>query len=64
VLSFAVLSRGIRARHAQLDPVRKKESTGGGVIELTTVVALDILDGEAELSGHPSEEVENRGKSI
>jgi hypothetical protein len=47
-----------------MDPVREEEGTGGGVIELTTVVALDGLDGEAELSGHPSEEVENHGKSI
>jgi hypothetical protein len=44
--------------------VREKECTGGGVIELTTIVALDGLDGEAELGGHPCEEVENGGKSF
>jgi hypothetical protein len=44
--------------------MRKKESTGGGVIELMTIVALDGLDGEAELCGHPSEEVENYGESF
>jgi hypothetical protein len=35
--------------------VREEESTGGGVIKLTTIVTLDGLYGEAELCGHPSE---------
>ena len=35
-----------------------EEGTGCGVIELTPVVALDGLNGEAELSGHPGKEVE------
>jgi hypothetical protein len=43
--------------------VREKEGTGGGVIKLTTIVTLDSLNGEAELCGHPSEEVKERGKS-
>jgi hypothetical protein len=50
--SLAVLGGGIRARHPQLHPVGEKEVTGGGVIELTTVVTLNGLNGEAELSGH------------
>jgi hypothetical protein len=44
--------------------MREEESTGGGVIKLTTIVTLDGLDGEAELCEHPSEEVKERGKSI
>jgi hypothetical protein len=44
--------------------VRKEEGTGGGVVKLTTIVTLDGFDGEAELCGHPSEEVKNRGESI
>ena len=36
---------------------------GGGVVELTSVVTLDDLNGEAELSGHPDKEVEG-GKSL
>jgi hypothetical protein len=44
--------------------MREKEGTGGRVIELTTIAALDGLDGEAELCGHPSEEVENGGESF
>jgi len=63
-LSLAVLRGGIRARHAQLDTVREEEGTGGRVIKLLTIVTLDGLDGEAELCGHPSEEVEDREKSI
>jgi hypothetical protein len=31
----------------------EKEGARGGVIELTTVVALDSLNDEAELSGYP-----------
>jgi hypothetical protein len=44
--------------------MRKEESPRGGVIELTPIVTLNGLDGETELSRHPSEEVTNRGKSI
>jgi hypothetical protein len=44
--------------------VREEEGTGGGVIELTAIVTLDGLDGEAELNGHPSEKMENHGESI
>jgi hypothetical protein len=48
----------------QLNTVREKEGTGGGVIKLTIIVTLDGLDGETELCGHPSEEVKEHGKSI
>ena len=61
-LSLAVLRRGIRTRHTQLNTPREEEGTGGGVIELTPVVALDGLNGEAELSGHPGKEVEEGGE--
>jgi hypothetical protein len=63
-LSLAVLRGGIRARHAQLDIVREKEGTGGGVIELPTIVTQDSLGGEAELCGHPSEKLDERGKAL
>ena len=51
-------------RHAQLNTPRKKERTGGGVIELPPVVTLDDLNGEAELSGHPGKEVKEGGKGL
>jgi hypothetical protein len=44
--------------------VRNEEGTGGGVVKLMTIVTFDGLNGEAELCGHPSEEVKNRGESI
>ena len=34
------------------------------VIELTPVVALDGLNGEAKLGGHPGEEVGERGQRL
>jgi hypothetical protein len=48
----------------QLNIVREKEGAGGGVIKLTTIVTLDGLDDEAELCGHPREEVKERGESV
>src|SRR6185437_9841357 len=63
-LRLAVLWRGIRTRHAQLNTPRQEEGTGGGVIELTPVVTLYGLNGEAELSGHPGEEVEEGGEGL
>jgi hypothetical protein len=61
-LHLAVLGGGIQARHPQLHPVGEKEVTGGGVIKLPTVVTLNDLNGEAELSGHPGEEVAEGGE--
>ena len=63
-LGLAVLGGGIGARHTQLDTEREEESTRGGVIELTPIVTLDGLDGAAELSGHPGEEVVEGGESL
>jgi len=44
--------------------VREEEGTGGGVIELTTIVTLDNLDGVAELSRYLGEKVEKCGERI
>src|SRR6185437_8891659 len=62
--SLAVLRRGIRTRHTQLNTPREEEGTGGGVIEFTPVVTLDGLNGEAELSGYPGKEVEEGGEGL
>jgi hypothetical protein len=64
LLSLAVLRRGIRTRHTKLNTPREEEETRGGVIELTLVVALDGLNGEAELSGHLDKEVEEGGEGL
>ena len=63
-LSLAVLRRGLRTRHTQLNTPREEEGTCGGVIELTPVVTLDGLNGEAELSGHPGKEVDEGGEGL
>ena len=63
-LSLAILRRGIRTRHTQLNTLREEEGMGGGVIKLTPVVALDGLNGDAELSGHPGKEVEKGGEGL
>ena len=63
-LSLAVLRRGIRTRHTQLNTPRHEERPGGGVIKLPPVVTLDGLNGEAELSGHPGKEVEEGGEGL
>jgi len=63
-LSLAVLRRGIRTRHTQLNTPREEERTGGGVVELPPVVTLDGLNGEAELRGHPGKEVEEGGEGL
>jgi hypothetical protein len=63
-LSLSVLRRGVQARHVQLDTAREEEDPGCGVIELTAIVALDGLDGEAELSGNLSKKVVERGECL
>ena len=56
-LGLAVLSGSVGARHAELNAVGEEERTGGGVVELAPVVALNGLNGTTKLSGHPGEEV-------
>ncbi|WVZ58830.1 hypothetical protein U9M48_009058 [Paspalum notatum var. saurae] len=63
-LSLAVLRGGVGTRHAQLDTMREEEGAGGMIIELTPVVTLDDLNGEAELSRHLGEEVGDRGERL
>ena len=52
------------ATHTQLNTPREEERTGGGVVELPPVVALDSLNNEAELSGHPGKEMEEGGEGL
>jgi hypothetical protein len=49
VLGFIVMWRSIGTRHPQKYPFGGKECTRGGVIELTTIVALDSFVGVAKL---------------
>ena len=63
-LSLAVLRRGIRTRHTQLNTPRQEEGPGGGVVKLPPVVTLDGLNGEAGLSGHLGKKVEEGGEGL
>ena len=47
-----------------MDATREEEVTGHIVIELAPVVTLDVPDGATKLSGDPSEEVRQGGKSV
>jgi hypothetical protein len=47
--SFTVLRRNVGTRHPKKDPFGGEECVRGGVIELTTIVALDGFDGAAKL---------------
>jgi hypothetical protein len=57
VLSFTVLQRNVGTRHPQKYPFGGEECVRGGVIELTTIIALDDFDGVAKLCGDISEKV-------
>jgi hypothetical protein len=48
-LEFIVLWRGVCERHPQKHPFSGEECVRGGVIELTTIAALDDFDGVAKL---------------
>jgi hypothetical protein len=47
-----------------LDAVREEESAGGGVIKLTSIIALDFLDGAIKLRGHKGKEVGEGGEGV
>jgi hypothetical protein len=58
-IGFTVLWRGVWAEYLQDDPTGGKECTGGGIVELTTVVTLDDFDGAAKLRGNKAEKLDN-----
>jgi hypothetical protein len=63
-LSPAVLSRGVGTRETQLDAMSEEERTGGVVVKLATIVALQGTDRAPELGGYPGEEVSEGGKRV
>jgi hypothetical protein len=64
VLSLTVLWRHVGTRHPKLDTVRKEEGASGGVIKLTSIVALDTLNGTTKLRGYISEKMTNSGERV
>lgn len=61
---LAVLRRSVRARHAHSDPIREKKGASGGVIELTSIVALYRTNGGGKLCFHIGKKTGQGGKSI
>jgi hypothetical protein len=61
---FTVLRRSVGTRHPQKYPFGGEECARGGVIELTTIVALDGFDGAAKLCGDISEKMRQDGKNV
>jgi hypothetical protein len=63
-LSLAVIRGSVGTRHPKLDVVREEESVGGGVIKLTSIIALDAPDGAAKPRGHKGKEVGDGGEGV
>jgi hypothetical protein len=57
VFGFTILRGRVRTRHPELCSFGQKEGTGGRVVKLTPVVALDGLDGAAELNSNIRKEI-------
>jgi hypothetical protein len=57
-LDFTILQRSTVTRHPQKYPFDDEECVRGGVIELTTIVALDDFDGATKLCGDRSEKID------
>jgi hypothetical protein len=53
-LGSTILGRSVWARHTEGGTLGEKECAGAGVIKLTGIVALNIVNGDAELSGNIS----------
>jgi hypothetical protein len=56
-LGLAILRGGVGARNPKLDTVGEEEGAGGGVIELSPVIALDTADGATKLRENVGEEM-------
>jgi hypothetical protein len=60
VLSFTVLGRGVWPGHPELHAVGKEELPRGGLVKLTSIVALDALDLATQLSSDKGKELSDR----
>ena len=63
-LGFAILLRGIGARHAERNTFSKKESTRRRVVKLTAVVTLHGFDDATKLGEHIGEKISEDRKSV
>jgi hypothetical protein len=55
--NFTISWGRVRARHPDVCAIRQEEDSGGRVVKLTPVVALDSFDSPAELSRHIGKEI-------
>jgi hypothetical protein len=63
-LDLVILRGGVGARYPKLDVVGEEEGVRGGVVELSSVVALDTTDGATKLHKNIGEEVRESGESV
>jgi hypothetical protein len=64
LFNLFVLRGSVGTRELQLNTMGKKEGARGGVVKVTTVIALKSTNQATELGGDPSEEVGEGGKGI
>jgi hypothetical protein len=62
--NFTILWGRVRTRHPELCAIRQEEDSGGRVVKLTPVVALDSFDSPTELSRHISREIGQSSEGV
>jgi hypothetical protein len=62
--NFTILWGRVRTRHLDVCAVRQEEDSGGRVVKLTPVVALDSFDSPAELSRHIGKEIGQNSEGV
>jgi hypothetical protein len=63
-LGLAVPRGSVGTRHLKLDVAREEKSAVGGVVKLTSIIALDAPDGAVKLRGHIGKEVGEGGEGV
>ena len=51
------MGRSVSARHTKGGTPSEKEHAGAGVIKITTIITLNILNGDVKLSGNISKRI-------
>jgi hypothetical protein len=64
MLGLAILRGGVGAQHPKLDAMGEEEGVEGGAIELSSVIALDTMDGTTKLRENVGEEMREDGESV
>jgi hypothetical protein len=63
-LNFTILWWCVGTGHPQEGTVGEKKRLSGWVVELTTIITLDVLDGAAELCGYIGEKIWQSGECV